>query len=124
VSGTNDILTELKGRGENISRNDLIATRSRIEELRSKTGGRFTSLRSQLGQTSVEVQATMNLVAATDREFDRAVKDLLNNYDQFISKRMKADTLAKVQQNTERRIQHLANSLLDTLHDLNREYAQ
>ncbi len=124
VSGTNDILSELKSKGEGISRSDLLATRSRIEELRSKTAGRFASLRSQLGQTSVEVQATMNSVASNDRELDRAVKDLLNNYEQFVSKRMKADTLAKVQQNNERRIQHLANTLLDTLHDLNREYAQ
>lgn len=124
VSGTNDILSELKSKGEGISRSDLLATRSRIEELRSKTAGRFASLRSQLGQTSVEVQATMNSVASNDRELDRAVKDLLNNYEQFVSKRMKADTLAKVQQNNERRIQHLANTLFDTLHDLNREYAQ
>ena len=124
VSGTNDILSELKGKGEGITRNDLLAARSRIEELRSKTAGRFASLRSQLGQTSVEAQATMNTLTSTDKELDRAVKDLLNNYDQFISKKMKADTLAKLQQNNERRIQHLANSLLDTLHDLNREYEQ
>ena len=124
VSGTNDILSELKGKGEGISRNDLLAARSRIEEVRSKTAGRFASLRSQLGQTSVEAQATMNTLTSTDKELDRAVKDLLNNYDQFISKKMKADTLAKLQQNNERRIQHLANSLLDTLHDLNREYEQ
>lgn len=124
VSGTNDILSELKGKGEGITRNDLLAARSRIEELRSKTAGRFASLKSRLGQTSVEAQATMNNLTSTDKELDRAVKDLLNNYDQFISKKMRADTLAKVQQNTERRIQHLANSLLDTLHDLNREYEQ
>ncbi len=124
VSGTNDILSELKNKGEAAARNDLLSTRSRIEELRSKTAGRFNSLRSQLGAASVEEQETMNTVLSNDREFDRAVKDLLNNYDQLLSKKMKVDTFARVQQNNERRIQHLANALLDSLHDLGREYEQ
>ena len=122
VSGTNDILSELKGKGESISRNDVLATRARVEELRTKTAARFSSLRSQLGQTSLEVQSDMDKVASNDKELDRAVKDLLSNYDQYVSKKMRADSLSKVTQNNERRIQHYANIVLDTLHDLQSEY--
>jgi hypothetical protein len=124
VSGTNDVLSELKAKGESATRNDLLASRSRIDELRTRSTGRFNSLRSQLSSSTVEEQATMNTALSNDREFDRAVKDLLNNYDQVISKRMKADTFARVQQNNEKRIQHLANALLDSLHDLGREFEQ
>jgi hypothetical protein len=124
VSGTNDILSELKSKGLSVTKADLSTARTRIEDLRSKSSGRFASLRSELGLTGAASLTALNQVATDDREFDRAVKDLLNSYDQFISKRMKQESFTRSQQNNERRIQRITNSLLDGLQNLRREYEQ
>jgi hypothetical protein len=124
VSGTNDILTELKSKGSAVTKVDLATSRTRIEDLRSKSSGRFASIRTELGLTSSASATVLNQVATDDREFDRAVKDLLNSYDQFIAKRMKQESFARAQQNNDRRIQRITNSLLDGLQNLRREYEQ
>jgi hypothetical protein len=122
VSGTNEILSELKSKGNAVARNDLIVSRSRIDDFRIKTNSKVGTLRTQLTSTTAGVQAGFNEVLATDREFDRVVKDILNNYDQLISKRMKEDTFSRLQHNNERRLQGITNSLLDRIHDLREEY--
>lgn len=124
VSGTNDILSELKSKGSSVTRLDLSTARSRIEDFRSKSAGRFASIKTELGPASVSSAAALSQVAADDREFDRATKDLLNAYDLFISRRMKEDSFARAQQNNERRIQRITNSLLDELQNLRREYEE
>lgn len=122
ASGTNDILSDLKSRGVAISRNDLITARSRVEELRNKTSSRLGVLRSQLSSTSVTLQSGLNQIASNDREFDRIVRDELNSYDQFVSKKMKEDTFVRVIQSYERRLQQVTNAYLDSVHDLREEY--
>ncbi len=122
VSGTNDILSELKSKNMNIGRNDLTVARDRIEEFRQKTGSKLASIRSQIPSVSSSVQSGLNEVLSNDREFDRVVRELLNNYDQFISKKMKEDTFARLQQNGEKRMQQVTNALLDRVHDLREEY--
>lgn len=124
VSGTNEILSELKVRGDAVSRNDLVVCRSRIDDFRIKTNSKVGTLRAQLGQTSTGVQTGFNEVLAIDRDFDRVVKDMLNNYDQLISKRMKEETFARLQQSNERRLQSITNSLLDRIHDLREEFEE
>jgi hypothetical protein len=124
VSGTNDILSELESKGTSVSRIDLSTARTRIEDLRSKSSGRFGTIRTELGTAGSASAAALNQVATDDREFDRAVKDLLNTYDQFISRRMKQDSFSRSQQNNERRLQRITNSLLDGLQNLRREYEQ
>jgi hypothetical protein len=124
VSGTNDILTELKSRGASVTRNDLATARIRIEELRSKSSGRFGSIRTELVSAGTSAQAALSDVAGDDREFDRAVRDLLNTYDQYVAKRMKQESFTKAQQNNERRIQRTTNTLLDGLEDLRTDYEQ
>jgi hypothetical protein len=122
ASGTNDILSELKSKGVSVSRNDLITARSRIEELRNKTSGRLGILRSQLSSTSVTLQSGLNQIVSNDREFDRIVRDELNSYDQFVSKKMKDDTFGRVIQGYDRRLQQVTNAYLDSVHDLREEY--
>ncbi|HZW57786.1 MAG TPA: hypothetical protein VFF30_15970 [Nitrososphaerales archaeon] len=122
VSGTNDILSELRGKRSSVTRNDLLGARARIDELRSKTGNRIGVLRSQIATPSVSVQAGLNQLTVYDRDFDRSVRDILNSYDQFISRKMKEDTFSRVLQNYDRRLQTAANSLLDSAHDLREEH--
>jgi hypothetical protein len=124
VSATNEILSELKARGAVVSRNELVVARSRIDDLRVKANSRVGTLRTQLGTTSTAVQTGFNEVLAIDRDFDRVVKDMLNNYDQLISRRMKEDTFTRLQQSNERRLQGITNSLLDRIHDLREEYEE
>ena len=123
VSSTNDILSELKSNGSSMGRNELVVARSRIEDVRTKAISRIGSIRSQLPQSvSTAVQAGLNEVVSSDREFDRVVRDILNNYDQFVSKRMKEDTFERIQQSNGRRLQSVTNSLLDKVHDLREEF--
>lgn len=122
VSGTNDILSDLKSKGATVTRNDLVTSRSRIDEFRNKFAGRFGALRSQLASPSVTIQSGLNQISANDREFDKIVRDELNGYDQFISKRMKEDTFLRVTQSYERRLQQVTNAYLDSVHDLREEY--
>ena len=124
VSGTNEILSELRTKGNAVLRNDLIVARSRIDDFRIKTNSRVGSLRTQLTGATAGVQAGFNEVLATDREFDRVVKDMLNNYEQLISKRMKEDTFSRLQHNNERRLQGMTNSLIDKIHDMREEYEE
>ena len=123
VSSTNDLLSELQLRGAYVARNELVVARSRIDEVRAKSTSRISTIRSQLPQTvSTSVQVGLNEILAYDREFDRVVRDILNNYDQLVSKRMKEDTFARVQQSNNRRLQSTTNSLVDRVHDLREEY--
>ncbi len=123
LSSTNEILAELKSKGASTNRNELVVAKSRIEEVRTRTNSRISAIRSQLPQTvTTAVQAGLNVVAANDREFDRTVRDILNNFDQVISKRMKEDTFKRVQQSNERRLQGNTNALLDSAHDLREEF--
>ncbi len=124
VSGTNEILSELKTKGNAVARNDLIVARSRIDDFRIKTNSKVGTLRAQLTGATAGVQAGFNEVLATDREFDRVVKDMLNNYEQLITKRMKEDTFTRLQHNNERRLQGITNSLIDRIHDLREEYEE
>jgi hypothetical protein len=122
VSGTNEILSELKSKGNAVARNDLIVSRSRIDDFRIKTNSKVGTLRAQLTSTTTGITAGFNEVLSLDREFDRVVKDMLNNYDQLISKRMKEETFERLQHGNERRLQNITNSVLDRINDLREEY--
>ncbi|MDA4130761.1 MAG: hypothetical protein OK457_08330 [Thaumarchaeota archaeon] len=122
VSSTNEILSELKAKGASLSRNELTVARSRIDDLRIKTNSKIASLRAQLAASTVAVQTGFNEVLASDREFDRVVRDILNNYDQVISRKMKEDTFQRLQQSNARRLQGITNALLDKVHDVREEY--
>lgn len=123
LSSTNEILSGLKAKGASVNRNELVVAKSRIEDVRSKAVSRISSIRSQIPQTvTTSVQAGLNTVIANDREFDRVVRDILNNYDQVISKRMKEETFIRVQQGNERRLQSHTNALLDSARDLSEEF--
>ncbi|MHB8568068.1 MAG: hypothetical protein ACYC7D_08040 [Nitrososphaerales archaeon] len=122
ISGTNEILSEMKSKGASVSRGDLVTARSRIDELRAKSANRIGVLRSQITSPSVSIQAGLNHVSSTDREFDKDVRDELNSYDQFISKRMKEETFLRLIQTYERRLQQMTNAYLDSVHDLREEY--
>lgn len=123
LSSTNDILSELKSKGASVSRNELVTAKTRIEDVRAKSVSRVGSIRSQMPQSvTTSVQAGLNAVVSNDREFDRAVREILNNYDQVISKRMKSETFSRVQQSSERRLQAHTNTLLDSVHDLREEF--
>jgi len=123
VSSTNDILSELKSRRSSMGRNELVVAKSRIDDVRTKTLSRIGSIRSQLPPSiSTAVQAGLNELVTSDREFDRVVRDILNNYDQLVSKRMKEDTFERTQQSNGRRLQSMTNSLLDRVHDLREEF--
>lgn len=124
VSGTNEVLSELKSRGTSVNKTDLSTARVRIEELRSRSVGRFGTIRTELGAASTSSQVALAQAATDDREFDRAVRDLLSVYDQLISRRIKPESFGKAQRNNERRIQRITNTLLDDLQDLRRDYEQ
>ncbi len=122
VSSTNEILSELKARGSAVSRNELSVARTRIDDFRIKTNSKIASLRAQLTASTVAIQTGFNEVLASDRDFDRVVRDILNNYDQFITRKMKEETFQRLQQSNERRLQNITNALLDRIHDLREEY--
>jgi hypothetical protein len=123
VSSTNDLLSELQTKGASITRNELVVARSRIDEVRSKSSSRVGTIRSQLPQSvSTSIQGGLNEVIAHDREFDRVVRDILNSYDQIVSKRMKEETFLRVQQGNSRRLQSSTNAMVDRVHDLREEY--
>ncbi|MDA4111127.1 MAG: hypothetical protein OK439_01205 [Thaumarchaeota archaeon] len=122
VSSTNEILSDLKTKGSSTPRNELAVARSRIDDFRIKTNSKIASLRAQLAASTVAVQSGFNDVLASDRDFDRVVRDILNNYDQFISRKMKDETFQRLQQSNERRLQNITNALLDKIHDLREEY--
>ena len=122
VSGTNDILSELRAKRSSATRHDLQSARARIDELRSKTGNRMGVLRSQITGVTVSIQAGLNQLAVNDRDFDRSVRDVLNSYDQFISRKIKEDTFSRLLQSNDRRMQTAANSYIDSAHDLREEY--
>lgn len=123
VSSTNELLSELKSKGPSVGRNELAVARSRIDDVRAKTNSRLGSLRTQLPSTvTTSVQAGISEILSIDRDFDRVVRDILNGYDQFASKRMKEDTFSRVQQNDSRKLQNITNSLIDRAHDIREEY--
>jgi hypothetical protein len=122
VSGTNEILTDLKSRASSLTRQDLITARSRIEELRARTSNRFRDLRAELQSTGEAPETSLNNIAGNDREFDLTAREIVNSYEQLISKRMKYDTFTKILQNNERRLQRIATTLLDSVHEFSREY--
>jgi hypothetical protein len=122
VSSTNEILSELKAKSSAVTRNELNVARTRVDDFRIKTNSKIASLRAQLSASTVAIQTGFNEVLATDRDFDRVVRDIMNNYDQFISRKMKEETFQRLQQSNEKRLQNITNALLDRIHDLREEY--
>ncbi len=120
VSGTNDVLSDLKAAGASLTRSDLLTSRARIEDVRTKSGSRIASLRTEILTMSPGSQGALTQLLSSDREFDRSVRDILNTYDQFVSKRMKLETFERVRSSNERRIQDAANSLLDSVRAVKR----
>jgi hypothetical protein len=120
VSGTNDVLSDLKAAGASLTRSDLLNSRARIEDVRTKSGSRIASLRTEILTMSPGSQGALTQLLSSDREFDRSVRDILNTYDQFVSKRMKLETFERVRSSNERRIQDAANSLLDSVRAVKR----
>lgn len=123
VSSTNELLSDLRSKGSSLNRNELAVARSRIDDVRSKTNSRLGALRSQLPQSvTTAIQAGLNEILAIDRDFDREMKELLNGYDQYASRRMKEETFLRLQQSNSRKLQNTTNSLIDRTHDIREEY--
>lgn len=63
----------------------------------------------------------LNQINETDREVDRASKDLLNLYEQFKTSRMREDVFERLQPNYKKRLDRALNQLSDELNTVQRE---
>jgi hypothetical protein len=122
ISGNLEILNEFKGRkvGE-VSRASLDDARRRINEIRSRTASRVNELRQSI-VTRPDLASLFNNLTNTDREHDRAVKDVLNIYDQYFTRKIREETYARMLPDRQKRLERLTASLTDAVTAFQREY--
>jgi F0F1-type ATP synthase membrane subunit b/b' len=96
--------------------------RSRIDSFRSKALQRLNEARqTTVSQTILDL---LNMVQNTEKEVERAVKDLINLYEQLHSNKVKKETFDKLLPNYRKRLERSLNALSDLLNELQRESKQ
>lgn len=122
VETTNSVILDLIGREfEGVSRRKLNEVRRRVEEIRSSTSAKITELSLSKLRASDEVRKLVSLVTTADKDFDKAVRDLIHLFDMYLSKRVKQDVVQKLLKEQRKRLQNISSNFLERLRLLRRE---
>jgi hypothetical protein len=105
-----------------VSRSDFNKIKNELDSLKVRATGRLNAVRQ--ATTSQRYLDLLNQLQEAEREEDRAVKDLLNLYDQYQSKRMREETFKRLLSNYRKRVDSATNHLSDLLNLAQREGKQ
>ncbi len=112
----NELSSAQKG---SVGKNDFDRMRNEISDLRSRALQRLSEMRQELG--SGKQYELLGRVVEAEREEDRAFRDLLNLYQQYLGSRMNEETFKRLQPNYRKRLDSAINRLSDLLHETQTE---
>jgi len=120
VDLTNGILQEVASADpSNANRAYFDELRGRLDTFRSRALQRLNEAKQKSG--SERFSAHLNRIHDTEREVDRATRDVLNLYEQYQMKRMRQETFEKLLPNYRKRLGTAMNQLSDELNLAQRE---
>ena len=93
--------------------------RSRLDTFRSRALQRLNELKLKSG--SRKFVDLLGQIHETEREVDRAARDMLNLYDQFYTRRMRREVFDRLLPNYKKRLEKALNQLSDELNVAQRE---
>jgi len=93
--------------------------RGRLDSFRSRALQRLNEVKQK--STSQKFFDLLSQIHATGREVDRAVKDTLNLYEQFYTRRMRKEVFDRLVPQYTKRLEKALNQLSDELHVVQRE---
>jgi len=102
-----------------ISRADFDRMRTEISDLRSRALQRLAEMKQELG--SGKQFDLLTRVVDAEKEEDRAFRDYLNLYQQYLGSRMNEETFKRLQPNYRKRVDSAINRLSDLLHETQTE---
>lgn len=102
-----------------VGKGDFDKMRNEISDLRSRALQRLTEMRQDLG--SGRQFDVLGRVADAEKEEDRAYRDLLNLYQQYLGNKMNDETFKRLQPNYKKRLDSAINRLSDLLHETQTE---
>jgi len=93
--------------------------RSRLDTFRSRALQRLNDVKQK--STTKKFFDLLNQMHETEREVDRAARDMLNLYEQYYTRRTRKDVFDRLQPNYRRRLDRALNQLSDELNTAQRE---
>jgi hemerythrin-like domain-containing protein len=115
-----DAIEEMKEKKEGKTYFDEI--RSRIEGLRTKALQRLNEAKQVA--VSQDILEVLNMIQNTEREADRAARDLINLYEQHYTNKVSRETFERLLPSYKKRLDRSLNALSDLLNEAQRESKQ
>lgn len=104
-----------------ISKAEFKTTQRLLEERISKANAKINELRQKLITLQPSLQKPLSEISDLHHDYDRTVRDLVNLYDQFSTKKIKAEAFDKLLPVHQRRVDDARESLLDSIDILRSE---
>lgn len=113
-------LEEMKEKKEGKTYFDEV--RSRIDAFRNRAIQRLGEAKQST--TSQDIAEVLNMIQNTEREVDRAAKDLINLYEQYSTNRINKETFERLMPSYRKRLDRSLNILSDLLNEAQRQSKQ
>jgi len=122
ITATKELIDLYKKRQLNqISKIEFKTTRQLLEERRSKATIKINELRPKLISLQPSIQEPLSEIGDLHRDYDRAVKELINLYEQLFTKKVKVEAFDRLLPIHQRRVDDARESLLNSIDTLRRE---
>ncbi len=120
VDLVNTMLREVpKEDPNNLNKAYFVELRSRVDTFRSRALQRLNEAKQK--STAQRFSDHLTRIHDTEREVDRATRDILNLYEQYYTKRMRQETFEKLLPSYRKRLEAALNQLSDQLNLAQRE---
>ncbi len=104
-----------------ISKAEFKTTQRFLEDRIGKANAKINELRQKLISLQPSLQKPLSEISDLHHDYDRTVRDLVNLYDQFLTKKIKAEAFDKLLPVHQRRVDDARESLLDSIDILRSE---
>ena len=122
ITATKELIDLYKKRqSSQVSKIEFKTTRQLLEERRSKATIKINELRPKLISLQPSIQEPLSEIGDLHRDYDRAVKELINLYEQLFTKKVKVEAFDRLLPIHQRRVDDARESLLNSIDTLRRE---
>ncbi|MCP8309120.1 MAG: hypothetical protein H3Z54_10585 [archaeon] len=122
ITATKELIDLYKKRqSSQISKIEFKTTQRLLEERRSKATIKINELRPKLISLQPSLQEHLSRIGDLHRDYDRAVKELINLYEQLFTKKVRAEAFDRLLPVHQRRVDEARESLLNSIDTLRRE---
>ncbi|MCP8321844.1 MAG: hypothetical protein H3Z52_13055, partial [archaeon] len=122
ITATKELIDLYKKRqSSQVSKIEFKTTRQLLEERRSKATVKINELRPKLISLQPSLQEPLSEIGDLHRDYDRAVREQINLYEQLFTKKVKVEAFDRLLPVHQRRVDEARESLLNSIDKLRRE---